>query len=190
MEIGKGLTASKSYADSIVSLAAKVKNHSQNFDNACKMYFASEDQIAELKADIKKEPGSAKLNAELKKWETNHPKLGARVKAEDAELEKIKAGIAMAKKAGATIRAAYAKLNQGLAKSAITGIPAAKVDLKSMDTQLNAADKEIKRLESVIEKRIALPYAGMPAYCAKLVEFVERLYQGRERWQPAGHLAS
>lgn len=152
-EIDKNQAACKTLATAITTLAAGVKTHAGNYDNACNMFYASEDQIKELKEKVKKD---AKAAPELKKWQDNHPKIGARVKTEHAEVEKLRAGVAQAKKSAATVRGTYVKLNQGAAKAAVTDVKAVQTDLKGMETQLAAADKEIKRLDTVLTQ--CMPY--------------------------------
>ncbi len=87
IDVDKALDASKTLTAALVALAANVKTHAGNYDNACNMFYASEDQIKELKEKVKKDPKAA---PELKKWQDNHPKIGARVKTEHAEVEKLR----------------------------------------------------------------------------------------------------
>ena len=145
----------KTLTTELTKLAAAVKTHAGNYDNACNMHYASEDQIKELEAKVKggKDP---KAPVELKKWETNHPKLGQRVKTEHAQLQKLRAGVAQARKSHLTIKTTYDKLNKEAPKQAMTDVKATAGELKNINSSLTASDKEIKRLDKVLED--CMPY--------------------------------
>lgn len=155
-EVNKGVAACKILTTEVASLSKGVKTHAGNYDNACNMLYASEDMLEELKAKVKagKDP---KAPAELEKWEGNHPKLGSRVKATYAEVEKLRAGVKQAGKAEETIKGTLEKLNKDAARASMADIKATASGLKGMATSLAAANKEIKRLDTVLENCVSFP---------------------------------
>jgi DNA repair exonuclease SbcCD ATPase subunit len=156
LEVDKCVTATKTLTTEVAKLTAGVKTHASNYDNACNMCYASEDQIKELK-EAEKEGEDTKAPIELKKWQTNHPKLVQRVKTEHAEVKKLEAGVAQAKKSYTTIKGTYDKLNKEAPKQAMADVKATAGELKGISTSLTAADKEIKRLDTVLENCVPYP---------------------------------
>ena len=153
VKVEKNYDAAKKLGDSLTPISAGVKTHAGNYDNACKMYFASEDQIKETEEKLKKNPN---LAGELKKWKDNHPKIAQRVKNEYAECQKLRAGVAQADKAYETINATHKTLVSGATRAAMTDVNSTQADLKQTGEMLAKADKEIKRLDTVLTN--CMPY--------------------------------
>ena len=153
VKVEKNYDAAKTLLDSLTPIATGVKTHAGNYDNACNMYFASEDHMKELEGKLKSNP---KLADELKKWETNHPKIAQRVKNEYAECQKLRAGVSQAEKSYATINAAHKTLVSGAARAAMTNVNTTQADLKMTGDMLSKSDKEIKRLDGVLTN--CMPY--------------------------------
>jgi len=147
VKVGKNYDAAKTLEDSLKPISTGVKTHKGNYDNACNMYFASEDQIADLEKKVKNDP---KLAPELKKWKDNHPKIGARVKSEYAEIQKLRAGVTQAEKSHATIYNTHKTLAAGAARAAMTNVTDTQTDLKLTGEMLTKAEKEIKRLDTAL----------------------------------------
>ena len=153
VKVEKNYDAAKKLGDSLTPIATGVKTHAANYDNACNMFYASEDQIKELEGKVKSNP---KLDGELKKWEGNHPKIAQRVKTEYAECQKLRTGVKMAEKAWDTVSAQHKTLNAGAARAAMTNVNDTKTNLKLTGEMLTKADKEIKRLDGVLTN--CMPY--------------------------------
>lgn len=153
VKVEKNYDAAKKLLDSLTPIATGVKTHANNYDQACKMYFASEDHILELEGKIKTNP---KLADELKKWESNHPKLAQRVKNEYAECQKLRAGVTMASKAWDTVNTTHKGLVSGAARAVMTNVIDTQTNLKLTGEMLGKAEKEIKRLDNVLTN--CMPY--------------------------------
>jgi DNA repair exonuclease SbcCD ATPase subunit len=146
-ELEKDLASCATLTTSLKSIATNLKTHTNNFDKANDMYYASADHQKEL---AEKLPKNLSLAPELKKWQDNHPKLATRVKSEFAELTKVRAGIAQADKVAITLRTSYNKLNGGAAKAALDDVNAFHSDLKTFNTNLTADEKEVTRLKNAL----------------------------------------
>ena len=154
-ELEKAQATLKTLTSSVATIAAGIKTHASNYDNACNMYFASEDHIAELK---KKVASDSKVAPELMKWESNHPKLAARVKTEFAECQKLRAGVAQADNSAMSIRTTFDKINKGATANPrdIEDLKTFKADVKTYDTNLAAVEKKIEVLDKTLKE--CMPY--------------------------------
>jgi chromosome segregation ATPase len=166
VKVGKNYDAAKTLQDSLAKIATGVKTHASNYDNACKMYFGNEDEIADIKKGIKDEQAKGakasattvtKLQGDLKKWEGLLPHQATKVKQEYAECQKLRAGVEQADKAQQTILATHKTLQSGAARAAMTNVTDTQKDLKDTGEMLTKAEKEITRLDTALKNCTPYP---------------------------------
>jgi uncharacterized phage infection (PIP) family protein YhgE len=127
-----------------------VKTKDTTYRTCVSMVYEAQKAITELKAAIQK--GTKGAVDDMKKWQTNYPKIFKTFETAQADVAKTKKALADLQEDVTKSQKTAVQLNKDAGKSAMTDVKAAAADLKDVSTALQTLADGLKKKIASLEE--------------------------------------